>query len=173
MVSDSFATPWTEAHQGSLPSLSPTVCSNSCPLSRWCYSTISSCHALCLTPSIFPASGSFPVSWLFTSSGQSIRALASVCPVDIQGWLLLGLTGWILLQSKGLSRVFSSTTVQKHQIFSTQQHHSSKASNLQHSAFFMIQLPHLYMTTGKTIALTIWTFVSKMMSLLLNTLSLS
>ena len=118
-----FVTPWTAAHQASLvcPSLSPWVCSNSCPLSQWCYPTIlfsvtllSSCHQS------FPASGSFPISWLFTSGGQSIGASASVLPMNIQGWFPLGLTGLISVLSKGLSRVFSSTTIWKHQLFSAQ-----------------------------------------------------
>ena len=104
------------------PSLSPWVCSNSCPLSRWCHPTISSsviCFSSCLQS--FPASRSFPVSQLFPSGGQSIAASASasVLLMNIQGWFLLGLTGWISLQSNGLSRVFSNTTVQKHQFFST------------------------------------------------------
>ena len=100
------------------PSPSPRVCSNSCPLSQWCYPTISSsiiCFSSC-PQSLWP-SGSFQMSWLFASGGQSIEAsvLASVLPMDIQGWSLLGLTGLISLLSKGLSRVFSSTTVWKHQ----------------------------------------------------------
>ena len=101
------------------PLLSPGVCSSSCPLSRWCHPTISSSAALfCLQ--CFPASGSFPVSWLSTSGGQTIgaSASASVFPMNIQDWFPLGLTGWISLQSKGLSKVFSNTTVQKHQFFS-------------------------------------------------------
>ena len=94
-------------------SLSPRVCSNSCPLSWWCYVT-SSCSA---TPfsfgfQSFSASRSIPVSWLFTSGGQSIGASASVLPMNIQDWFTLGWTGWISLQSKELSRVFSSTTIQ-------------------------------------------------------------
>ena len=101
----------------------PPVCSNSHPLSRWCYLTISSFvipFSNCLQS--FPASGSFSMSWLFASGGQSIgaSALASVLPMNIQGWFPLRLTGLISLQSKGLSRVFSNTTVQKHQFFSTQ-----------------------------------------------------
>ena len=90
------------------PSPSPRVCSNSCPLSRWCHPTISSCHPLLILPS-FPASGSLPVSQLFASGGQSIGASASalVLPMNTQDWFPLGLTGWISLQSKGLSRVFS------------------------------------------------------------------
>ena len=111
--------PWTAA----CPSLSPEVCSNSCPLSQWCHAIISSsvfpfsyCHQS------FPSSGSFPKSRLFTSGGQIIGASssASVLPVNIQGWFPLGLSGLISLQSKGVSRVFSNTTVQKHQFFGAQ-----------------------------------------------------
>ena len=99
------------------PSLSPGVCSNSCPSSQWCYLTISSSVApFSSCPRSFPASGSFPMSQLFTSGGQSIGALASasVLPMNIQDWFPLGLTGWISFQSKGLSRVFFNTTVWKH-----------------------------------------------------------
>ena len=98
------------------------------------------------------ASGSFPMSQFFASGSQSIGVSASASV------LLLGLTGLISLQSKGLSRIFS-------------QHHSSKASILWHSAFFMVQLSHPYMTTRKTIALTRQTFVGKVMSLLFNMVS--
>ena len=112
-------------HHGRLPcpSPSPRACSNSCPLSRWCHPTVSSSVAPFSCPQSLPASGRvFPVSWLFASGGQSIgaSALASVLPMNIQGWFLLGCTGWISLQSKGLSRVFSNTTVQKHQFFDPQ-----------------------------------------------------
>ena len=106
------------------PLPSPRVCSNSCPLSRWCsLKFISSSVILfsfCLQS--FPASGCFPVSQLFTSCGQIIgaSASASVLPVNIQGWFPLGLTGWISLQSKGLSIVFPSTTVLKHPFFNAQ-----------------------------------------------------
>ena len=105
------------------PSLSPRACSNSCPSSRWCHPTISSFVtplSSCLQS--FPASGSCPMSPLFTSSGQSIgaSALASVLSMNIQDWFPLGLTNWISMLSKGLSRVFSSTTVWKHQFFITQ-----------------------------------------------------
>ena len=105
------------------PSLSPRAYSNSCPLSRWCNPTTSSSivpFSSCLQS--FPASGSFQMSQFFTSSGQSIRVLASasVLPVNIQSWSPLGWTGLISLQHKGHPRVFSSTTVQKYQIFSTQ-----------------------------------------------------
>ena len=142
------------------PSPTPRVYPNSCPLSRWCHLTISSS----VVPfsswlQSFPASGSFPMSHLFTSGGQSIGASAStsVLPMNTQDWSSLGWTRWMSLQSKGLSRVFSNTTVQKHQFFSTQ---LSSQSN-----------SHPYMTTGKTIALTRWTFVGKVMSLLYNMLS--
>ena len=108
----------------------------------------------------FSASGSFPLSQFFLSGGLSIGASASksVLPMNIQDWFPLGITGWISLQSKGLSRVFSNITVRKHQFFPSQ-------------PSVMVQLSHPYMTTGKTIALTIWTFVGKVMPLLLNTLS--
>ena len=105
------------------PSPTPGVHSNSCPSSRWCHPAISSSvvpFSSCIQS--FPASGSFQMSQLFASGGKSIgaSALASVLPMNIQDWFPLGLTGLISLQSKGLSRVFSSTTVQKHQFFSTQ-----------------------------------------------------
>ena len=101
----------------------PGAYSNSCPSSRWCHPTILSSvirFTSCLQS--FPESGSFPVGQFFASGGQSIRAsaLASVLPMNIQHWFRLGLTGLISLQSKGLSRVFSNTTVQKHQFFSAQ-----------------------------------------------------
>ena len=104
-----------------LPCSSPTsgACSNSCPLSQWCHPTISS-FVIPFSPCLqsFPASGPFPMSQSFASGGQSIgvSASASVLPMNIQGWFPLGWTGWISLQSKGLSRIFSSTTVQKHQL---------------------------------------------------------
>ena len=118
-----FATPWTAPTRLPCPSLSLGVCSDSCPLSRWCQPTISSSatYFSSCSPS-FPAWRSLPVSRLFASSGQSIRASVStlVLPMNIQDWFPLGWTGLISLQSKGLSRVFSSTTVQKHQFFSAQ-----------------------------------------------------
>ena len=104
-------------------------------------------------PKSFPASGFFPMNQLFSPGGQSIGVSASVLPMNIQGWFPLGLTGWISLLSKGLSSLL--------------QHHSSKASILQCSVFFMVQLSDLCITTGETIALTIrnwWTFVGKVMS---------
>ena len=108
-----------------LPCPSPILgpCSNSCPLSWWCHPTISS-SVVPFTSHLqsFPGSGSFPVSQSFTSSSQSIgvSVSASVLPMNIQDWFLFGLTGWISLKSKGLSRFFSNTIVQKHQFFSTQ-----------------------------------------------------
>ena len=131
------------------PSLPPGVCSHSCPLSQWCHPTMSSsppAHFSC--PKYFPASGSFLMSQFFTSGGQSFWAWASVLPMNIQGWFPWGLTGWISLLTKGLSEFKTKDSK------SLLQHHSSKASILQGSAFFTIQLPHPYMTTGKTIALT-------------------
>ena len=125
------------------PSLSPDVCSDSCLLSQWCHPAISSSVTpFSSCPQSFPATRSFPVSQLSLSDAQSIRASASasVLPMNIHDWLPLGLTGLISSQSKGLSRVFSSTTVQK-------------ASILWCLAFFMIQLSHPNMTTGKITAL--------------------
>ena len=107
------------------PCPSPTagVYPNPCPLSQWCHPTISSSVVPFFScPQSFPASGSFRMSQLFTSAGQSIgvSASTSVFPMNTQDWSSLGWTGWISLQSKGLSRVFSNTTVQKHQFFGTQ-----------------------------------------------------
>ena len=101
------------------PSLSPWVCSNLHALNQWCHLTISSSVIPFSCLQSFPALGSFLMSWLFLSGGQTIgaSASASVLPVNIQGWFPLVLTGLISLQSKGLSRVFSNTTVQKHQFF--------------------------------------------------------
>ena len=103
------------------PSPTPRAYSNSCPLNRWCHPTVSSSvmpFSSCLQS--FPASGSFQMSQSFPSGGQSIGVTAStsVLPMNTQDWPPLGWTGWISLQSKGLSRVFSNTTVQKHQFFS-------------------------------------------------------
>ena len=158
-----FVTPWTTAHQASLSitnsrsllklmSIESVVPSNHLIL----------CHPLLLLPSVFPSIKVFssesvlhirwPKYWSFSFSISPSNEYSGRSPL---GW-----TGWISLQSKGLSK-------------SLPQHHSSKASILQHSAFFMVQLAHPYMTTGKTIALTRWTFVGKVMSLLFNMLSLS
>ena len=113
----------TDCSRPVCPSLSPSVCSNSCPLSQWCHPTASSSttpFSFCLQSS--PASGSFTMGPLFASSSWSTRASASasVLPMNIQGWFPLGLTGLISLLSKGLSRVFSSTTIRKHQFFGIQ-----------------------------------------------------
>ena len=122
-VSDSL---WPHGLQQSrlpCPSLSPRVCTNSCLLSHWWHPTISSSVALFSSCSqSFPASGSFPISWLFTLGDQNIGASdsASVSSVNIQGRFPLGLTGLVSLLSKGLSRAFSSTTIWKNQFFSTQ-----------------------------------------------------
>ena len=105
------------------PSPTPRVYSNSCPSSLWCYPAVSSSVVpFSSHPQSFPASGSFRISQFFSSGGQSIgvSASASVLPMNTQDWFPLGWTGWISLQSKGLSRVFSNTTVQKHQYFCAQ-----------------------------------------------------
>ena len=124
------------------PQMPPSY-SNSCPSSRWCHPAISSSvipFSSCLQS--LPASESFPMSQLFAWGGQStgVSALASVLPKNTQDWSPFEWTGWLSLQSKGLSSLL--------------QHHSSKASILQRSAFFTVQLSHPYLTTGKTIALT-------------------
>ena len=129
VVSDSLRPHELQHARAPCPTPNPRVYSNSCPLSRWCHPTISfsvvpfSSHLLC-----FPLSGSFPMSQFFASSGQSIgvSASASVLPINIPDWFPLGLTGLISLQPKGLSRVFTNTTVQRHQ------------------SFFMVQLSHPY-----------------------------
>ena len=112
-----FATPWTEAHHASLSiPATPRAYSSSCPSSQWCLPTISSSVVpFSSRLQSFPASGSFPMSQSFTSDDQSIgvSASASILPMNIQDWFPLGWTGWISLQSEGLSRVFSNTTVQK------------------------------------------------------------
>ena len=135
-----------------LPCPSPTsgACLNSCPSTQRCHLTISSSvvpFSSCLQS--FPAPGSFPMNQFFASGGQSIGVLASVLPMNIQDWFPLG---WNI-EPKRLSRVFSNTAAQK--------------SVLRHSAFFIVQLLRPYTTTGKTIALTRWNFVGKVMSLLL------
>ena len=117
---DSFRPHGLQHARAPCPSPTPGVYSNSCPLSGWCHPTISSSvipFSSCLQS--FPASGSFPMSQFFTSGGQSVvvSASASVLPMNIQDWFPLG---WISLQSKGLSRIFSNTTVQKYQFFGTQ-----------------------------------------------------
>ena len=134
------------------PSLSPKVCQRSCQVDWWCHPTISSSDALFFFwLQSFPASGSFPMSQLFTSDDQNTRASAStsVLPTSIQGWFPLRLTGLISLLPKGFSEVFSRTTLRRLSLQSSS-----------HNQGY-----------GKTTALTIQTFVSRVMSLLLNTLS--
>ena len=123
VVSDSFWPHVLQRTRPPCPSPTPRVYPNSCPLNQWCHPTISSSVVpFSSFPQSFPASGSFPVSQFFISDGQSIRvsASASVLLMNIQDRFPLGWTGLISLQSKGLSRVFSNTTVQKHQFFSAQ-----------------------------------------------------
>ena len=138
---------WPHRHARLLcPCLSTGVCSNSCLLSQWCHPTISSSVVpFSACPQSFLVSGSFPKSCLFASGDQNIVASVSVLPMNIQCWFPLGLTGLILLLSKRLSRVLL--------------HQNSKASVLWCSVFFTVQLSHPYITTGKTIALTIRTLV--------------
>ena len=108
-----FATPWTAAHRPPCPSPTPRIYSNPCPLSQWCHPAISSSVIPFSHLQSFPASGSFQMSQLFASGGQSIgvSTSASVLPMNTQDWSPFGWTGWISLQSKGLSRVFSNTTI--------------------------------------------------------------
>ena len=142
------------------PLPTPRVYSNSCPSSWWCHPTISSSVIPFSCLQSFPASGSCQMSQFFISGGQMIwvSASISVLPMNIQDWFPLGWTGWISLQSKRLSRVFSNTTVQKHQFFSAQ-------------LFFVVKLSHPNMISRKTIALTRQTFGGKVMLLLFNMLS--
>ena len=160
-----------ELQNARTPCSSPTpgVHSNSFPSSRWCHPTISfSVIPFSSCPQSFPASESFPMSWIFPSGGQSVgaSASASVLPMNIQGWFPLGLSGFISFQSKGLLK-------------SLPLHHNLKASILLCSAFLMVQLSHPYMTTGKSSSLIRWTrwtltrrtFVGTVMSLLFNMLS--
>ena len=143
------------------PSPTPRVHPHPCASSWWCHPTISSSVVpFSSCPQSFPESGSFQMSQLFTSGSQSIgvSASASVLPMNIQNWFPFRMDWLDLLAAQGTLK-------------SLLQHHSSKASILWHSAFFIIQHSHPYMTTGKTIALTRWTFVGKVMSLLFNMLS--
>ena len=119
VMSDSLQPQGLQHSRLPCPSLSPRVCSDSCPLSQWCYIIISSSAPFSFCLQSFPASGSFPINWLFTSGSQSIGASASVLPMNIQSWFPLGLVGLISLQSKGLSRVFSCT-IWRHQFFNAQ-----------------------------------------------------
>ena len=160
-VSDSLQSRGLQHARLPCPLSSPGACSNPCPLSLWCHPTISSSvipFSSCLQS--FPASGSFPMSQFFTLGGQNIGVSASpsVLPMNNQDWFPLGLTGLISLLSNGLSRVFSNSTVQKHQFFSTQ-------PSLRYNSHIHIWL------LKKTIAFTIQTFVGKVTSLLFNMLS--
>ena len=162
-VSDSLWPHGLQHARLSCPSPTPRACSDSCPLSWWYHQTISSS----LVPfsshlQSFPASGSFQMSQFFTSGGENIgvSALASILPMNIQDWFPLGWTGWISLPSKGLSRVFSNTTVQKNQFFGAQLSFSSPTLTSIHDYWKKL-----------AIALTRWTFVSKVISLLFNMLS--
>ena len=130
VMSDSLRPHESQHTRSPCSSPTPGVYSNSCPSNRWCHPAISSSVApFSSCPQSLPASGSFPMSQLFAWGGQSIgvSASASVLPVNTQDWFPLGWTGWISLQSKGLSRVFSNTTVQKHQFFSAQLSSQSNA----------------------------------------------
>ena len=123
VVSDSLKPHESQHARPHFPSPTPGVYSNSCPLNRWCHPAISSSViSFSSCPQSLPASGSFSMSQIFPSGGQSIgvSASTSVLPMNTQNWFPLGWTGWISLQSKGLSRVFSNTTVQKHQFFGAQ-----------------------------------------------------
>ena len=156
-MSDSLQSHGLQHARPPCPLPTPEACSNTCPSSQWCHPTISSFvvpFSSCLQS--FPASGSFPRSQLFTSGGQriGISPSASVLTMNILDWFPLGLTGWIL-HSKGLSRVFSNIAVQKHQFLNVQ------------LSFWA----NSHMTTGKTIILTIPTFVGNVMSLLFTMLS--
>ena len=123
VMSDSLRPHGLQCPRPPCPSPTPGAYSNSCPLSQWCHPTISS-SVVPFSSHLqsFPALGSFQMSQFLPSGGKNfgVSALISVLPVNIQDWFPLGWTGWISLQSKGLSRVFSNTTVQKHQFFSTQ-----------------------------------------------------
>ena len=123
VISDALQPNGLQHSRPPCPSPTPEVYSNSCPLSWWCHPPIAS-YAVPFSSRLpsFPASGSFQVSHFFTSGGQSIgvSASTSVLPLNTQDWFPLGCTSWISLQSKGLSRVFSNTTVQKHQFFGAQ-----------------------------------------------------
>ena len=142
------------------PSPTPGVHPNPCPSCRWCHTIISSSVVPFSSCSqSFPASGSFQMSQLFTSGCQNIgvSASTSVLPMNTQDWSPLGWTGWFSAVQGTLKCLL--------------QHHSSKASILQHSIFFIVQLSYPYMTTGKTMALTRRTFTDKIMSPLFNMLS--
>ena len=156
-----FATPWTAACQASLSITISRSLLRLMSIKSVMPSNPSSVIPFSSCPQSFPGSESFPVSQFFTSGGQSIgvSASTSVLPMNIH-------SGLISFRMGGLDLPAVQGTLKR-----LLQHHSSKASVLRHSAFFMVQLSHPYMTTGKTIALTRWTFVGKVMSLLFNMLS--
>ena len=162
VVSDSLRPRELQHARPPCPSATPRVHPNSCPSSRWCHPAIScSVVPFFSCPQVLPASESFPVSQLFTWGGQKKYwgFSFSISPSKEHPGLIFSRMDWLdLLAVQGTLK-------------SLLQHHSSKASLLRRSAFFTVQLSHLYMTTGKTIALTRWTFVGKVMSLLLNMLS--
>ena len=153
---------WPQHARPPCSSPTPGIYPNPCPLSRWCHPTISSSVVpFSSCPQSFPAPGSFQISQLFASGGQCIgvSASTSVLPMNTQDWSISFRMDWLdLLAVQGTLK-------------SLLLHHSSKASILQHSASFTVQLSNPYMTTGKTIALTRWTFVGKVMSLFYNMLS--
>ena len=161
VVSDSLQPHGLQQTRCLCPSPSPGACSNSCPLSRWCHPTISSCHPLLLLPSIFPRIRvisnelalciRWPKYWSFSFSISPSNEYSGLISFRVD--------------------LFDLLAVQR-TLKSLLQHHSSRASILWHSDFFMVQLSHPYMTTGKTIALTSQTFVGKVMSLLFNMLSI-
>ena len=160
VVSDSLQLHGLQHARHLCSSLSPGVCSDSCPLSWWCHLAILFSVTLS-SPGLrsFPLSRTFPMSWLFTPGSQSIGTSASALlfPMNVQGWFSVKLTDLISLLSKGLSRIFSNTKIWKHHFFSSQPSLCSTS--------------YLHMTTGKPTTLTIWTFVGKVMSLLFNILS--
>ena len=142
------------------PSPTPGACSNSCPSSQWCHPTISSSVIPFSYLQSFPASRTFPMSQFIASDGQSIRVFSFNISLSNK------YSGLISFTMDWLDLLAVQETLK-----SLLQHYSSKASILQHSAFFVVQFSHAYVTTGKTIALTTWTFVGKEMSLLFNMLS--
>ena len=156
-----FGTPWTAAHQASLPITNSRVYSNSYTLSRWCDPTISSCHPLLLPQSIFPSIRVFSSESVLHVSWPKCWSFSFIfSPSNEYSGLISFRMDWL-----DLFAIIQGT------LKSCLQHHSSKASILWRSAFFIVQISHPYMTTGKTIALTRWKFLGKVMSLLFNMLS--
>ena len=159
VVSDSLRPHEPQHTRPPCPSPTPRVFPNPCPLSRWCHPAISSSVVPFSCAQSFPAARSFPMSQLFAWGGQSVgvSVSTSVRPMNTQDWSPLEWTGWSPCVQGTLRGLL--------------QHHSSKVSIFWHSAFFTVQHSHPYMTTGKSIALTRWTFVGKVMSLIFNMLS--